>query len=126
MESAISVFICLHLLLVLLVKLMCFHEKFIADRHRIHYLSASECKPSTQPFGSPSAHLSVQPHVLSGTGSSSSLSPASVAEDVFFNSTNEDQVKLYIPNLDHLYFFFPFLAMLPTYASVGSSTMNLD
>ncbi|XP_051232524.1 rho guanine nucleotide exchange factor 18 isoform X1 [Dicentrarchus labrax] len=58
---------------------------------RWSFKRASECKPCSQPCGPPSAQLSVQPYVPSGTGSSSSLSPASVAEDVFFGSTNEDQ-----------------------------------
>lgn len=83
-----------------------FQGMFVTHKHHVHYLSASECKPYTQPCGSPSAHLSVQPHAPSGTGSSSSLSPASIAEDVFFNSTNEDQVKLYILDLNHFYFQF--------------------
>ncbi|KAI3368754.1 hypothetical protein L3Q82_025742, partial [Scortum barcoo] len=51
----------------------------------------SECKPCNQPCGPASAQLSVQPYAPSGTGSSNSLSPASIAEDVFFGSTNDDQ-----------------------------------
>lgn len=77
---------------------------FVTHKHHVHYLSASECKPCAQPCGSPSAQLSVQPHDPSGTGSSFSLSPASIAEDVFFNNTNEDQVKLYILDLNRFLF----------------------
>lgn len=81
-----------------------FREMFITHKHHIRHLSASECKPCSQPCGPPSAQLSVQPHAPSGTGSSSSLTPTSVAEDVFFGSTNEDQVKLCTLDLDHFYF----------------------
>lgn len=86
-----------------------------AHKHHIHYFSASECKPCSESCGPPSAQLSVQPHAPSGTGSSSSLSPASIAEDVFFGSTTEDQVKLDNLDLEHLYFqlfLLPFLVML--------------
>ncbi|XP_076582434.1 rho guanine nucleotide exchange factor 18 isoform X2 [Chaetodon auriga] len=58
---------------------------------RWSFKRASDSKACSQPCGPPSAQLSVQPRAPSGTGSSSSLSPASVAEDVFFGSTNEDQ-----------------------------------
>ncbi|XP_044056209.1 rho guanine nucleotide exchange factor 18 isoform X2 [Siniperca chuatsi] len=58
---------------------------------RWSFKRASECKPCSQPCGPPSAQLSVQPHAPSGSGSSSSLSPVSIAEDVFFGSTSEDQ-----------------------------------
>ncbi|XP_042372648.1 rho guanine nucleotide exchange factor 18 isoform X2 [Plectropomus leopardus] len=58
---------------------------------RWSFKRASECKPCSPPCGPPSAQLSAQPHTPSGTGSSSSLSPASIAEDVFFGSTNKDQ-----------------------------------
>ncbi|XP_054458240.1 rho guanine nucleotide exchange factor 18-like isoform X2 [Anoplopoma fimbria] len=59
---------------------------------RWSYKRASECKPCSEPCGPPSAPLRVQPHAPSGTGSSSSsLSPASIAEDVFFGSNNKDQ-----------------------------------
>lgn len=75
-----------------LVKLL--REMFLTCKHHIYCLSASECKPCSQPCGPASAQLSVQPQAPSGTGSSSSLSPASITEDVFFGSTNEDQVKL--------------------------------
>lgn len=67
---------------------------FLTCKHHIYCISASECKPCSQPCGPASAQLSVQPQAPSGTGSSSSLSPASIAEDVFFGSTNEDQVML--------------------------------
>lgn len=71
-----------------------FRRMLETHKGHISYLSASECKPCPQPCQSPSGHLSVQPHTCSGTGSSSSLSPASIAEDVLFNSTNEDQVTV--------------------------------
>ncbi|XP_041791117.1 rho guanine nucleotide exchange factor 18 isoform X1 [Chelmon rostratus] len=58
---------------------------------RWSFKRASESKSCSQPCGPPSGQLSIQPHAPSGTGSSSSLSPASVTEDVFFGSTNEDQ-----------------------------------
>ncbi|XP_042272363.1 rho guanine nucleotide exchange factor 18 isoform X1 [Thunnus maccoyii] len=58
---------------------------------RWSFKRASECKPCSQPCGPPIAQLSVQPPAPSGTGSSSSLSPASTAEDVFFGNTTEDQ-----------------------------------
>ncbi|XP_075944102.1 rho guanine nucleotide exchange factor 18 [Anarhichas minor] len=59
---------------------------------RWSFKRASECKPCSQPCGPPSAQLGVQPHAPSRTGSSSSsLSPASVTEDVFFGSINKDQ-----------------------------------
>ncbi|XP_068447221.1 uncharacterized protein [Clinocottus analis] len=61
---------------------------------RWSFKRASECKPCSQPCGPPSAQLGVQPHAPSGTrssSSSSSLSPASVTEDVFFGSINKDQ-----------------------------------
>ncbi|XP_070764989.1 rho guanine nucleotide exchange factor 18 [Enoplosus armatus] len=54
---------------------------------RWSFKRASECKPCSQPCGPPSD----QPHAPTGTGSSSSLSPSSIAEDAFFGSTNEDQ-----------------------------------
>ncbi|XP_037625436.1 rho guanine nucleotide exchange factor 18 isoform X2 [Sebastes umbrosus] len=57
---------------------------------RWSFKRASECKPCSQPCGPPSAQLSVQPHAASRTESSSSLSPASIAEDVFFGSTIKD------------------------------------
>ncbi|KAA8589612.1 hypothetical protein FQN60_012977 [Etheostoma spectabile] len=57
---------------------------------RWSFKRASECKPC-QSCGPPSAQICVQPHTHSVTGSSSSLSPASVTEDVFFGSTNKDQ-----------------------------------
>ncbi|XP_049443520.1 rho guanine nucleotide exchange factor 18 isoform X2 [Epinephelus fuscoguttatus] len=58
---------------------------------RWSFKRASECKPCSQPCEPPSTQLSVLPHAASGTGSSSSLSPASIAEDIFFGSTNKDQ-----------------------------------
>lgn len=61
---------------------------------------ASESKPCSQPCEPPSAHLSVQP--TSAKGSSSSLSPASVTEDVSFGWTSDDQVKL---NTERYYYF---------------------
>ncbi|XP_028442929.1 rho guanine nucleotide exchange factor 18 isoform X2 [Perca flavescens] len=57
---------------------------------RWSFKRASECKPC-QSCGPPSAQICVQPHAPSETGSSSSLSPASISEDVFFGSTNKDQ-----------------------------------
>ncbi|XP_037324974.2 rho guanine nucleotide exchange factor 18 isoform X2 [Pungitius pungitius] len=56
---------------------------------RWSFKRASECKPCSQPCGSPASQLGVQPHA--GSSSSSSLSPASVTEDVFFGSLNKDQ-----------------------------------
>ncbi|CAG5860905.1 unnamed protein product [Menidia menidia] len=47
----------------------------------------SECKPCE----SPSVQLSVQPPAPSGKGSSCSLPPASISEDVFFGGINDDQ-----------------------------------
>ncbi|GLD50140.1 rho guanine nucleotide exchange factor 18 isoform X4 [Lates japonicus] len=64
---------------------------FLTLKHHICNLAASECKPCSQPCGPPSAQLSVQSPAPSGKGSSSSLSPTSVAEDVFFGNTNDDQ-----------------------------------
>ncbi|XP_047443182.1 rho guanine nucleotide exchange factor 18 isoform X2 [Mugil cephalus] len=58
---------------------------------RWSFKRASECKPCSQPCGPPSARLSVQPHAPSGKGSSSSLSPASIAEDAFFGNNSDDQ-----------------------------------
>ncbi|KAK2835510.1 hypothetical protein Q5P01_015994 [Channa striata] len=58
---------------------------------RWSFKRASECKPCSQPCGPSSAQLCVQPHAPSGKGSSSSLSPSSIAEDVFFGSTKDDQ-----------------------------------
>ncbi|XP_040039482.2 rho guanine nucleotide exchange factor 18 isoform X2 [Gasterosteus aculeatus] len=59
---------------------------------RWSFKRASECKPCSQPCGSPSAQLGVQPHGGTGSSSSSSsLSPASVTEEVFFGSINKDQ-----------------------------------
>ncbi|KAM3619498.1 uncharacterized protein V6R79_009228 [Siganus canaliculatus] len=58
---------------------------------RWSFKRASECKPcNNQPCERPAAQLSVQPHAPSGTSSSSSLSPASIAEDVFFGSSDKD------------------------------------
>ncbi|XP_071399428.1 rho guanine nucleotide exchange factor 18 isoform X1 [Centroberyx affinis] len=60
---------------------------------RWSFKRASECKPCSPSCGPPSAPLSSQPYTpsVAGTGSSSSLSPASIAEDVFFSSANDDQ-----------------------------------
>ncbi|XP_053286158.1 rho guanine nucleotide exchange factor 18 isoform X2 [Pleuronectes platessa] len=58
---------------------------------RWSFKRASECKPCSPPCGPPSAQLSVQPAAPSGRGSSSSLSPASIAENVFFGNTSDDQ-----------------------------------
>lgn len=114
LKSATSAFLCVLVLLVLLLKLLTFQEMFITHKHHIHYLSASECKPC-QSCGPPSAQICVQPHALSETGSSSSLSPASITEDGFFGSTNKDQVKLFV-FLNWKSFgnvvFLPFLTML--------------
>ncbi|XP_034386005.1 rho guanine nucleotide exchange factor 18 isoform X3 [Cyclopterus lumpus] len=70
--------------------LPCFGEqRGLTCRHLLPTITPSECKPC-----SPSAQLSVQPQAPSRTGSSSSsssLSPASVTEDVFFGSINKDQ-----------------------------------
>ncbi|XP_068599454.1 rho guanine nucleotide exchange factor 18 [Brachionichthys hirsutus] len=54
---------------------------------RWSFKRASECKPCNQP----SVHLSPQPHAHSEIGSPSSLSPDSVAEDIFFSSTDKNQ-----------------------------------
>ncbi|XP_039984340.1 rho guanine nucleotide exchange factor 18 isoform X2 [Xiphias gladius] len=50
---------------------------------RWSFKRASECKPCSQPCG--------QPPAPSGKGSSSSLSPSSIAEDVFFVNTSDYQ-----------------------------------
>lgn len=107
----------------LLVPIFRFCQK-MPETHKRHisYLSASECKPCPQPRQSPSDHLSVQPHTCSGTGSSSSLSPASIAEDVFFNSTNEDQVKVHTSGWDHFPFFRSSFR-LSTFSSLSSSSL---
>ena len=55
-------------------------------------LSASECKPCVQPCAAPGTHLSGQPRAA--VGSSTSLPPASIAEDIFFHSPSDDEVKL--------------------------------
>uniref|UniRef100_A0A8D2ZTK0 Rho/rac guanine nucleotide exchange factor (GEF) 18b n=1 Tax=Scophthalmus maximus TaxID=52904 RepID=A0A8D2ZTK0_SCOMX len=52
---------------------------------------ASECKPCSLPCGPPSARVSVQPPVPIWKRSSPSPSPASIAEDVFFGDTSDDQ-----------------------------------
>lgn len=94
-KPATSVVLCMFFLFVVLVNLLCFQEIFLTHNpSHTHYLSASESKPCSQPCGPSNAQVSVQPHAPSGKGSSSSLSPASVTEDVFFGSTNDDQVKL--------------------------------
>ncbi|XP_043985337.1 rho guanine nucleotide exchange factor 18 isoform X4 [Gambusia affinis] len=49
----------------------------------------SECNPCSQSCGNPSTQLRVQPP--SGKGSSSSLPPASITEDVFSDNTSDDQ-----------------------------------
>ncbi|KAM9762289.1 rho guanine nucleotide exchange factor 18 isoform 2-T2 [Menidia menidia] len=54
---------------------------------RWSFKRASECKPCE----SPSVQLSVQPPAPSGKGSSCSLPPASISEDVFFGGINDDQ-----------------------------------
>ncbi|KAM7012415.1 rho guanine nucleotide exchange factor 18 [Tautogolabrus adspersus] len=56
---------------------------------RWSFKRASECKPCSQTCGSPGSQLGVQPP--SRTGSTSSISPASIPEDAFFGSNNEDQ-----------------------------------
>ncbi|KAJ4943354.1 hypothetical protein JOQ06_005857 [Pogonophryne albipinna] len=58
---------------------------------RWSFKRASECKPCIAPCGSPSASLSVPPQAPFGTGSSSSLSPPSIAEDAFFGSSKKDK-----------------------------------
>ncbi|XP_029004831.2 rho guanine nucleotide exchange factor 18 isoform X2 [Betta splendens] len=58
---------------------------------RWSFKRASECKPCSRPCGPPSARPSLQPCAPSGRGSSSSPSPASIAEDVFFGGANDDQ-----------------------------------
>ncbi|XP_029906256.1 rho guanine nucleotide exchange factor 18 isoform X2 [Myripristis murdjan] len=60
---------------------------------RWSFKRASECKPCSESCEPPGAQLSGQPFApsVAGTGSSSSLSPASIAEDVFFSNTNEDE-----------------------------------
>ncbi|XP_059922461.1 rho guanine nucleotide exchange factor 18 isoform X2 [Gadus macrocephalus] len=57
-------------------------------------LPGSECKPGSDPCGAVDGPLSAQPSSPSdaGTGSASSLSPASIAEDAYFPRPNsEDQ-----------------------------------
>ncbi|KAM4738432.1 rho guanine nucleotide exchange factor 18 [Anableps anableps] len=56
---------------------------------RWSFKRASECKPCSQSCGNPSTQLSVQ--APSGKGSSSSLPPASITEDVFSDNTSDDQ-----------------------------------
>ncbi|TNM88028.1 hypothetical protein fugu_006249 [Takifugu bimaculatus] len=58
---------------------------------RWSFKRASECKPCVEPCGSPGSHLAVQPYAPGGAGSSTSLPPASIAEDAFFSSTPEDE-----------------------------------
>ncbi|XP_056132841.1 uncharacterized protein LOC130109901 [Lampris incognitus] len=55
---------------------------------RWSFKRASECKPCSRPSEPPGD----QPYTaVAGTGSSSSTSPASIAEDVFFSNTNDNQ-----------------------------------
>ncbi|KAK5907657.1 hypothetical protein CesoFtcFv8_005478 [Champsocephalus esox] len=54
---------------------------------RWSFKRASECKPCIAPCGS----LSVPPQAPFETGSSSSLSPPSIAEDAFFGSSKKDK-----------------------------------
>ncbi|XP_043985335.1 rho guanine nucleotide exchange factor 18 isoform X2 [Gambusia affinis] len=56
---------------------------------RWSFKRASECNPCSQSCGNPSTQLRVQPP--SGKGSSSSLPPASITEDVFSDNTSDDQ-----------------------------------
>ncbi|XP_023195125.1 rho guanine nucleotide exchange factor 18 isoform X1 [Xiphophorus maculatus] len=56
---------------------------------RWSFKRASECNPCSQSCGNPSTQLSVQ--APSGKGSSSSLPPASITEDVFSGNTSDDQ-----------------------------------
>lgn len=93
------IFLCATFLLRILSRLLYFLN--VAHKHLIHYFSASECKPCSQPCGPPIAQLSVQPPASSGAGSYSSLSPASVAEDVFFDNADEDQVKQILLHWEH-------------------------
>nr|XP_019936690.1 PREDICTED: rho guanine nucleotide exchange factor 18-like isoform X1 [Paralichthys olivaceus] len=65
--------------------------KGIECSHLLPTITSSECKPCSPPCGPPSAQLSVQPAAPSGKGSCSSLSPASIAEDIFFGNTSDDQ-----------------------------------
>ncbi|KAF7653327.1 hypothetical protein LDENG_00084740 [Lucifuga dentata] len=60
---------------------------------RWSFKRVSECKPCSRSCRSPSAPLSGQPYAphVAGTESSSSLSPVSIAEDVFFDNSNNDQ-----------------------------------
>ncbi|XP_072245594.1 rho guanine nucleotide exchange factor 18 isoform X1 [Leuresthes tenuis] len=58
---------------------------------RWSFKRASECKPCSQPSENLTAQLSVQPQAASEKGSSCSLPPTSVSEDVFFGSTSDDQ-----------------------------------
>ncbi|XP_028300598.1 rho guanine nucleotide exchange factor 18 isoform X2 [Gouania willdenowi] len=54
---------------------------------RWSFKRASECKPCGQPCETPGA----QSQAPSGKGSSKSLSPASIKEDIFFDNTSDDQ-----------------------------------
>ncbi|KAM4575042.1 rho guanine nucleotide exchange factor 18 isoform 1-T1 [Fundulus diaphanus] len=56
---------------------------------RWSFKRASDCKPCSQSCGNPSTQLSVQ--APSGKGSSCSLPPASITEDVFADNTSDDQ-----------------------------------
>ncbi|KAM6921115.1 uncharacterized protein FYW49_006892 [Xenentodon cancila] len=58
---------------------------------RWSFKRASESNACSHSCGNPSAQVNVQPHTSSGKGSSPSLSPASITEDVFFGSTSDDQ-----------------------------------
>ncbi|XP_008303146.1 uncharacterized protein LOC103374776 isoform X2 [Stegastes partitus] len=58
---------------------------------RWSFKRASECKPCSRPSEAPSSQRGSQSQPPSGKGSSSSLSPASITEDVFFGGTNDDQ-----------------------------------
>ncbi|XP_029355223.1 rho guanine nucleotide exchange factor 18 isoform X2 [Echeneis naucrates] len=54
---------------------------------RWSFKRASECKPCSRPCESPAGQIHLQPPAPGGKGSSSSLSPASITEDVLFDST---------------------------------------
>ncbi|XP_038163871.1 rho guanine nucleotide exchange factor 18 [Cyprinodon tularosa] len=56
---------------------------------RWSFKRASKCKPCSESCGNPSTQLSAQ--TPSGIGSSSSLPPASITEDVFTDNTSDDQ-----------------------------------
>ncbi|XP_041646746.1 rho guanine nucleotide exchange factor 18 isoform X2 [Cheilinus undulatus] len=67
---------------------------------RWSFKRASECKPCSQPCGSGSPGTQQGVPRPSGTGSSSSLSPASIPEDVFFGRNNDQDTCSVVSDYD--------------------------